>query len=71
MLARDKENFRTMGKNRTHDPLNTIPDFPTTEPEGRKFDSRSIFVQFFVLGKHGFSSFQVENVHWRCMCAAH
>ena len=26
---------------------------------------------FVVLGEHGFSSFQVENVHWKCMCAAH
>ena len=25
----------------------------------------------FVPGEHGFSSFQVENVHWKCMCAAH
>ena len=22
-------------------------------------------------GEHGFSSFQVQNVHWKCMCAAH
>ena len=21
--------------------------------------------------EHGFSSLQVENVHWKCMCAAH
>ena len=28
--------------------------------------------KFFVVpGEHGFSSFQVENVHWKCMCAAH
>ena len=26
---------------------------------------------FFVPGEHGFSSFQVENVHWKCMYAAH
>ena len=26
---------------------------------------------FVVPGEHGFSSFQVENVHWKCMCAAH
>ena len=25
----------------------------------------------FVPGEHSFSSFQVENVHWKCMCAAH
>ena len=21
--------------------------------------------------EHGFSSLQVKNVHWKCMCAAH
>ena len=26
---------------------------------------------FVVPGEHGFSSFQVENVHWKCMCDAH
>ena len=26
---------------------------------------------FVVPGEHHFSSFQVENVHWKCMCAAH
>ena len=26
---------------------------------------------FIVPGKRDFSSFQVENVHWKCMCAAH
>ena len=25
----------------------------------------------FAPGEHGFSSFQVENVYWKCMCAAH
>ena len=25
----------------------------------------------FVPGEHGFSSFQAENVHWKCMGAAH
>ena len=41
MLARDNENFRTLGENGTHDPPNTIclSDVPTTEPEGREFDS--------------------------------
>ena len=24
---------------------------------------------FVVPGEHDFSSFQVENVHWKCMCA--
>ena len=26
---------------------------------------------FVVPGEHGFSSFQVKNVHWMCVCAAH
>ena len=26
---------------------------------------------FFVPGEYGLSSFQVENVHWKCVCAAH
>ena len=41
MLARDNENFRTPGENWTHDPPNTtcLSDVPTTEPEGREFDS--------------------------------
>ena len=41
MLARDNENFCTSGENRTHDPPNTtcLSDIPTTEPEGREFDS--------------------------------
>ena len=25
----------------------------------------------FAPGEHGFSSFQVEKVHWKCMCAPH
>ena len=34
LLARDKENFRTLSENRTHDPPNTtcLSDVPTTEP---------------------------------------
>ena len=41
MLARDKGNFHSPGKNRTHDPPNTtcLSDVPTTETEGRKFNS--------------------------------
>ena len=28
--------------------------------------------KFFVVpGEHGFSSFQAENVHWKCMCGGH
>ena len=73
MLARDNENFRTPGENWTHDPPNTtcLSDVPTTETEGREFDSCQGMEISFVLGEHGFSSFQVENVHWKCMCAAH
>ena len=26
---------------------------------------------FVVLGEHDFSSFQVENVEWKCVCDAH
>ena len=26
---------------------------------------------FVIPGEHDFPSFQVENVHWKCMCAAH
>ena len=71
MLARDNEKFRTQGENWTHDPPNAISDVPTTEPEGREFDSGQGLTNSFVSGEHGFSSFQVENVHWKCMCAAH
>ena len=41
MLAWDNENFRTPGENWTHDPPNAtcLSDVPTTEPEGREFDS--------------------------------
>ena len=73
MLARDNENFRTRGENRTHDPPNTtcLSDVPTTEPEGPEYDSCRGMEISFVLGEHGFSSFQVEIVQWKCMCAAH
>ena len=41
MVARDNENFRTLGENGTRDPSNTIKsEVLTTEPEGREFDSR-------------------------------
>ena len=73
MLARDKEIFvpearielttlRILHENRTFQPLN------------RRVASSILAVGMeisFVLGEHGFSSFQVENVHWKCMCAAH
>ena len=65
MLARDNENIRTLGENRTHDPPNTtcLSDALTTEPEGREFDSGLGHGISFVPGEHGFSSLQFENVH--------
>ena len=72
MLARDNKKFRSRGENWTHDPPNTISDVPTVL--NRRVPS-SILDQgleiSFVPGEHGFSSFQVENVHWKYMCAAH
>ena len=32
---------------------------------------RTSDVVFGVPVEHGFSGFQVENIHWKCMCAAH
>ena len=69
MLAQDKGNFHA----------------PKSRPSGsvvRTCDLYSIWrvassilawvTKIFVVpGEHGFSSFQVENVHWKCMCAAH
>ena len=73
MLARDNENFRTLGENWTHDPPNTtcLSDVATTEPECSEFDSCPGNKEIsFVPGENGFSTFQVENVHWKCMFAA-
>ena len=53
MLARDNENFRTHGENWTHDPPNTTSDVPTTEPEGREFDSCLGMEISFVPGEQG------------------
>ena len=66
MLALDQGNFHAPGKNRTRDPLVQWLERPINMQysEGREFNSRPW------LGEHGFSSFQVENVHWKCMCAA-
>ena len=74
MLARDKGNFHAPGKNRTRDhPGSVVGTFDKRCSIRRVVTSilargTKIFV---VPGKHDFSSFQVENVHWNCMCAAH
>ena len=39
-------------------------------PSRVRFSPRGMKISF-VPGEHGFSFFQVENVHWKCMCAAH
>ena len=53
---------------------NTYSVYWTLQPLNRRVAS-SILARgmeiSFVPGEHGFSSFQVENVHWKCMCAAH
>ena len=64
MLARDKGNFDARGGNRTRDPpVQWLPE--------REFNSRLGYGNFPCPSEHGFSSFQVENDHWECMCAAH
>ena len=72
MLARDKGNFHAPGKNRTRDPPVQWLERPINMQysEGREFNSRQGTKVFVVPGEHDFSSFQVENVHWKCMCAA-
>ena len=75
MLARDKGNFHARGKNRTRDP-------PVQSGWNVRYKTCSIqWVVSSILalgtkilvvpGEHDFFSFQVENVHWKCMCAAH
>ena len=73
MLARDKGNFHALGKNRTRDPPVQWLERPINMQYsgGREFNSRRGTKIFVVPGEHDFSSFQVENVHWKCMCAAH
>ena len=62
MLARDNEKFRT----RARIELTTVIIlYRTFQPLNQGLEIS------FVPGEHGFSSFQVENVHWKCMCAAH
>ena len=56
MLARDNENFRTLGENCTHDPPNTAcsSHVPTPEPEGREFDSGQGHGNFLCPGRAWF-----------------
>ena len=67
MLAGDKGNFHARGKNRTRDPPVQWLERPRVVSSILALGTK-IFV---VPGEHDFSSFQVENVHWKCMCAAH
>ena len=65
MLARDNENFRTLARIELTT-LRILHVYWTFQPLYRRVAS-SIFARgmeiFFVPGEHGFSSFQVENVH--------
>ena len=65
MLARDNEKFRTRGERIELTTLRIL--YRTFQPLNRRVAS-SILDQgleiSFVPGEHGFSSFQVENVHW-------
>ena len=73
MLARDKGNFHALDQNRTRDPpvqgLERAINMQYSE--GREYNSRLGYEIFVVPGEHEFFSIQVENVHWKCMCAAH
>ena len=73
MLAQDKGNFHAQGKNRTRNPPVQWLERPInmSYSEGREFNSRQGYENFRFPGEHDFSSFQVENVHWKCMWAAH
>ena len=72
MLAQDKGNFHAHGTNRTRDPpVGWNVRFSCSI---RRVVSSILALGtniFFVPGEHGFSSFQVEIVHWKCVCAAH
>ena len=70
MLARDKGNFHALGKNRTRDPSVEWLERPINMwySGGREFNARPRYENF---RSPDFSSFQVENVHWKCMCDAH
>ena len=74
MITRDNENLRTLGENWTHNPPNAtcLSNVPTTELGWSRVQFLPWGMEiFFVLGELGFSSFQVENVYWKFMCAAH
>ena len=74
MLARENENFRTPGENIELTTLRILHVYRTFQPLNRRVASSILAVVMeisSVLGEHGFSSFQAENVHWKCMCAAH
>ena len=76
MLTRDKGNFHAPGKNRTRDyPGSVVGTFDKHVLCSIRRVVSSILALgtkiFVVPGEHDFSSFQVENVHWKCMCAAH
>ena len=64
MLAQDKGNFHALGKNWTHDPPNTtcLSDVPTTEPEGREFDSCRGHGNFLCPGRAWF----LLLPRWKC-----
>ena len=73
MLARDNENLRTPGENELTT-LRILHIYRTFQPLNRRVASSILAYGMeisFVQGEHGFSSFQVENVLWKCMCAAH
>ena len=68
LLARDNENVRSPGENWTHDPPNTtcLSDVPTTEPEGREFDScpgHGNLTNFLCLGRAWF----LLLPSWKCL----
>ena len=72
MLTQDKENFCTPGENE----LTTLRIlYRTFQPLNQRVASliliRAWKLICFVPGEHGFSSFQVENIHCKYMCAAH
>ena len=58
------ETMLATGKNRTHGPPNTISDVPTTEPQGREFDSCQVSM---VSPPSKLKMFTGDN----SMCAAH
>ena len=73
VLARDKGNFHAQGQESNSRPSGS--EVSTSELYSIRRVASSILAWgtkiFVVPGEHGFFSFQVENVHWKCMCAAH